>query len=149
MKHISDNIVLTGSSFREAYKRFLLESNERKRNALFNKVLPTIDKQIAYVFSYLKITEPDLQDELMQLSHIKVYTKITLQRIFDITNLNGYIRNVIINTIRDYFKASNNYNKHRREFKMLVNEGIETYGKQKIMASNETPQSEFIIKPIR
>lgn len=140
--------ILIGGEFRESYKRFLLESNERKRNDLFNKVLPTIDRQILYVFSFLKISEPDLKSELRQLSHIKVFTKITLERICTIKDLKGYMSTIVFNTIKDYFKASNNYNRLRSEYKVLINKGIEAYGKKHIMKSNETPQSEFIIKPI-
>lgn len=148
MENIDMSKVLIGCAFRDAYKLFLLESNERKRNERFNYVLPTIDKQIAYIFSYLGIKDNDLQTELRQMSHIKVFTKITLERIHTIKNLNGYVRTVAINTIRDYFGASNNYNRYRRGFKLMIDKGLDTYGKVHVMESNETPQSDLIIKPI-
>jgi len=148
MKHISGKLVLIGSDFNEAYKAFLLESDERKRNKLFEAMIPTIYKQISYIFAYLSIREPDLQEELIQLSYIKVYTKLTLERVCNVKNLNGYVRSIIINSIRDYFKASNNYNKHRREYKLLETIGIDSYGRVYIMKSKDTPQSDYIIKPI-
>ena len=144
MKIIDDNLVMSSEVFREAYKSFLLESNERKRNELFNKVIPTIDKQIAFVFFHLGIKNPDLESELIQLSHIKIFTKVTLERVFIIRHFSGYVLTIVLNTVKDYFKASNNYEKYKRRFKLMLENETEKSGKHFVF-DDETPQSDHII----
>jgi DNA-directed RNA polymerase specialized sigma24 family protein len=139
--------ILTNTELKTAFALYLLSPDERTKSRYFEFMIPTFDELAELMFIRRHISDVELKDEIKQRAMIQIFRKITELNVHNITNLSGYIRVIVLNELKMFFRGDGRYYKHKDRQKNYTRATHELWQADcpTLADDDDLPQSEHII----
>lgn len=138
--------VPSGKELKEAYINMLNAGCLTDRDTIFRKsVVPYVDKTVASLFKYFGVRDSDDKDEIRQLVYVKIYTKLTAERVGEIRQIGGYIRQLAVNEFNMFFRKNAIYHRYLNKVRIWNTSTGGQFGSIYTETDN-SPQSDYIIQ---
>jgi DNA-directed RNA polymerase specialized sigma24 family protein len=133
------------SKLKEYHKEYLETDNQRLFRDKINPELEETFAKIQNKFDIGHLTEvPDIRQECI----IRLLEKVTLVNIDSISNFDGYIYRMFVNTMYSHFKKHETYKKYLKRLKIWMESTGQQWNSSYKFNEEDTPQGEHITENV-
>ncbi len=106
--------ILTRDQLRQAFYDFAEATCLRRKSSIFESMMPTINDLAGLMFIDIKLSDTEIQKELLQRVYIKLFRFMTHDRVRNIKNFSGYVRVCVLNENKMRLRSKMRYDKYKQ-----------------------------------